>query len=682
MSTVATGMVSNERIRWAKSNDGTIYLVNGIDRPQAWNGIAAATRNMGISSPSSAPTLALGAAGNLTGDYYYYTAFLNSVTGEYSGLSPLSAVITAAAKKVTVTRVSTTTDTQVDKWVIFRNTAGETTTFYKVTEVAYGTTTYDDNTSDVALGAAEVAEDHTEPDDSKPFIENFNGRMFLYGSRIESTGTIQKTSASASITGTGTNFRQSHVGQRIKIGTEQVEYTILSVTDSTHLTLTTNYSGSSTSGNLFKIYPIRRSDIAWSSASSNEGFAIADSAGIYPNDGDIPTGMKVIGTVLALFKRTKSYRFTFDGDPNPVTGNGQVSRALSSRGLVNNECCVVVADSAFCLDSLGVYQFDGATQEVSIDAAIRRYFHPDDAVDTSLIVKRQYSSTWHAVYEPWTNTVWFFVTTGSDTLPKTAFIFHRENSIWTTHKFQQAITCSATEIDSNGILTAFVGDENGCMWSLSGLRQSEGVFSGTRSGTATSGTSSTLTQTGASFYTANNGLTGVPVKIIAGTGAGQERIISSNTSTVLTVSVNWSVTPDATSQYIVGYIESTWRYKWTRFDQKYSGIISKVVAYFDPGAANEVFMFRVFKDYSLTPVTDWLPVGNNYDNISIDNDSNGWIKIYPYGSIGRAELCAGQPFDSAIAIEFSMLDSNNPPTVVGFDMIGEISYTQPRQRNV
>jgi hypothetical protein len=39
------------------------------------------------------------------------------------------------------------------------------------------------------------------------------------------------------------------------------------------------------------------------------------------------------------------------------------------------------------------------------------------------------------------------------------------------------------------------------------------------------------------------------VAILSGTGAGQERVIASNTGTRLTVSVNWTTNPDATSVY-------------------------------------------------------------------------------------------------------------------------------------
>jgi len=78
-------------------------------------------------------------------------------------------------------------------------------------------------------------------------------------------------------------------------------------------------------------------------------------------------------------------------------------------------------------------------------------------------------------------------------------------------------------------------------------------------GKATSATSTTLTDTNASFRTAGAvGLyTGATVKIINGTGVGQTRTISANTSTELTVST-WDITPDTTSEYII-YGTNHWR---------------------------------------------------------------------------------------------------------------------------
>jgi len=67
-------------------------------------------------------------------------------------------------------------------------------------------------------------------------------------------------------------------------------------------------------------------------------------------------------------------------------------------------------------------------------------------------------------------------------------------------------------------------------------------------GTATSGAATTLTNS-AKTWTANQ-WTGYQVRITAGTGAGQVRVITSNTPTALTVAT-WTTNPDATSVYVI-----------------------------------------------------------------------------------------------------------------------------------
>lgn len=69
-------------------------------------------------------------------------------------------------------------------------------------------------------------------------------------------------------------------------------------------------------------------------------------------------------------------------------------------------------------------------------------------------------------------------------------------------------------------------------------------------GTATAGSSTTLTTN----LTIPGSLNGYMIRITGGTGAGQERTIASNTygtNSVLTVSSTWTVTPDATSTYMI-----------------------------------------------------------------------------------------------------------------------------------
>jgi hypothetical protein len=74
-------------------------------------------------------------------------------------------------------------------------------------------------------------------------------------------------------------------------------------------------------------------------------------------------------------------------------------------------------------------------------------------------------------------------------------------------------------------------------------------FNSFATGTATAGAASTLTNSAKTWAT--NQWANSQIRISAGTGLGQIRTISSNTSTVITVSAAWTTTPDATSVYSI-----------------------------------------------------------------------------------------------------------------------------------
>jgi hypothetical protein len=74
-------------------------------------------------------------------------------------------------------------------------------------------------------------------------------------------------------------------------------------------------------------------------------------------------------------------------------------------------------------------------------------------------------------------------------------------------------------------------------------------FKSFAAGTATGGTSTTLVNSAKTWTT--NQWANSQVRITAGTGQGQIRTVASNTGTALTVSVAWTTTPDATSQYSI-----------------------------------------------------------------------------------------------------------------------------------
>jgi hypothetical protein len=102
-----------------------------------------------------------------------------------------------------------------------------------------------------------------------------------------------------------------------------------------------------------------------------------------------------------------------------------------------------------------------------------------------------------------------------------------------------ADACANCLIENNYVYTSYSG-------AGTGIRVRAKNFSPAAqfSGTATSGTSNTLVNSGASFASVGQ------VRITGGTGSGQTRRVTATTSTTLTVQPAWSVTPDATSTYV------------------------------------------------------------------------------------------------------------------------------------
>ena len=74
-------------------------------------------------------------------------------------------------------------------------------------------------------------------------------------------------------------------------------------------------------------------------------------------------------------------------------------------------------------------------------------------------------------------------------------------------------------------------------------------FQSFATGTATSATSTTLSNSGKSWTT--NQWANESIRLTGGTGNGQVRTVSSNTSTQITVSAAWTTTPDSTTTYSI-----------------------------------------------------------------------------------------------------------------------------------
>jgi len=107
----------------------------------------------GITKPAAKVQKSSDEDGNLTGDYYYYWTYYNSVTGEESDPSPIADKITVVAKKVTLSDFVASLDAQVDKINIYRNTSGVSENFY-VGQKDNDANNYTDDCKDDDIGDA------------------------------------------------------------------------------------------------------------------------------------------------------------------------------------------------------------------------------------------------------------------------------------------------------------------------------------------------------------------------------------------------------------------------------------------------------------------------------------------------------------------------------------------------
>ena len=133
-------------------------------------------------------------------------------------------------------------------------------------------------------------------------------------------------------------------------------------------------------------------------------------------------------------------------------------------------------------------------------------------------------------------------------------------------------------------------------------------------GTATSASSTSLTDTSIG-WTADRWI-GAYVRIIAGTGIGQVRAITDNTTDSLTVAT-WSKTPDATSEYVI-YGTEWWKEIGTTGLGVVTGrpVSANGVVYFPQGASDNIREMRMtggahaFDDNG-TAKADVLFIGDN-----------------------------------------------------------------------
>lgn len=152
-----------------------VFRLNGTNANLKYD-VTDGVVNMGVETPS-APAVATGASGNLTGDYYYKASY--QVDGYSEGnASDASSLVQPSSDKVTVTKPTSTPEADVTHWIVYRTKAGAGI-YYKLTTVAIGTGSYSDNTIDDNLDTGNTAPSDNSAPGVCDFIALFHRYIFI-----------------------------------------------------------------------------------------------------------------------------------------------------------------------------------------------------------------------------------------------------------------------------------------------------------------------------------------------------------------------------------------------------------------------------------------------------------------------------------------------------------------------
>lgn len=381
-----------------------------------------------------------------------------------------------------------------------------------------------------------------------------NNVMYIATSAIYQTGTVSVTNNSNSVTGNGTSWIGTiQPGWKFRVDTNGNWYTVASVASNTSLTLTTPYFGPTATNQPYTLYA-----------------------------GGLPTA-------------------TFTNGSTTVTGSGTSWTAGMVGWFIKNDAHgvwyqisavnvgsqTITLSSAYTGPTMAGASFtslpaspSGICGSCHFDIQSKSYAQPDGTTQTPLINVTDYRTSSHEYKVSSTfggDSSNFYANCSkchNDTMdPKSSY-----NAQTSTYKFGNHQSILRRILSPLGILSPTDPlEEEFCYQCHTGgvagndyynavpmtasARSIEGQFTELW-GRVTSATANTLTDS-TKNWTANK-FQNAFVRITGGTGAGQTRLISSNTATQLTVSQNWTTTPNTTSTYEIGSVHEIHKVATTR----------------------------------------------------------------------------------------------------------------------
>ena len=637
MATIETGLAPNSFYDSAIAGRLRLcVLANGTDRTRITD--FTNVYEFGVDPPPAKPTFNANINGALdpSATYYFKFVYRRSVHGTViSNPSPASDAMTTGADPSDGIRINIPADSALQSGVdyvdVYRTLGGGASYFYDGTVAYSGTaTTYDSILGDTSLGAA-IQTDNDIPT-TRPYIEFFDGRYVIWGSKTHSAGTVAVTNGSAAITFTSALITKGHVGATFNIEVDGgKEYFIGSVDVGAQTATLEDKDGTSETyeglTNAAATYTLSFNALVlqWSKIDSAgnlvlESFPSAntDDVGGAPDGNEKGNGIGKTSSYLLPFTNRNTY-YTMFTSANQTNGSKPLHPGVGLMGyrtIANASetgACMWLDQNAEVRSSMGSGDSLLNLSENFVKSILNGTHAVATGVHRSLAVDTSKYADFHAIYYGFRQWYMLFITLSGSTYPNACLICDlsvnptgsaKGLSPWMLWTGFTAIA-SSMELDSNKNLRPFFSDDLGFKWQMD-TGTNDGVPSGTTTGTVTAADATTMTDSGASFYTTGDGLKGVRVRTYNATTKALENdiVLASNDGTVLTVAA-WTTTPAVGDLYVVGGID------WQRYTKIYTDGTPnriKVAKYFemtadDSASSTRNVNLKWYENMSSTPVT-------------------------------------------------------------------------------
>lgn len=606
MTTVLTGLDTTNRVCMTSIN-GQVYLTNDF------NAVKVLNQNSGTDAGIDGPSGALGsptpAAGNTTnGTHLIRYRYRNSRTGYISNPSDaLSYTVSGGNGSLTfdvTTDYTASTDSKVTNIDIEMTAVGDAT-FYRAQTALNTATAITVSISDDDLTQQENVtaiygnlQDGelfaNDPPPSGSIVVAHRNRLWVMGNEAFLMTATQVTFTQSSTTITYAGGSQEWVGRYIQADGDTVNYAIQSVSSSS-LTISAVYAGSS-GGKAATVYAANPNLAAYSRLNYPESFGTNLQREFLYGTGDRVRGGYSRRDALYIFGQYSSQRLTFSVNPSATTSN--LIPILGNRGVLNQRCLVDADGRLFAWDRLGMYEVSEAPNHIS------------NHIDPTLaeIVDYSESVQFHGIFDPIERVLaWFFVASG-ETVPKYAAVVdldtvsdRGDGPRWQFYQFRQGITSSTMVASTDGQVRAWIGDENGYTWAFSTTNTFDGVYPTNPAVlTVAAGATTTVIPVDESLNTTVT----MEGAIAYFPTTGEERLISTNTTSSVTLATAVSGAPSDGTELWVGSFPCEYRTKWWAgqgMQNKKKPSFFFLMLY--PGTATGKMQVYFYKDFSAQPYT-------------------------------------------------------------------------------